>query len=130
MAVTTLNDLPPVLSLNGSEICFMYQYDPLLELWITYSCTTGQIASLASQITGAGTVSMRQLLAAMASQGVLVTAFESVPADITNTYNIAWNHAYRMGPSDTFVTGFLQPTIGYTNGQMAVLFVLAAGLPV
>src|ERR1035437_6656588 len=98
MAVTTLNDLPPVLSLNGREICFMYQYDPLLELWITYSCTTGQIASFASQLTAARTVSMRQLLAAMAIQSVLVVASQALPADITNTSNIAWSHAYRMGP--------------------------------
>jgi len=128
---TTLNDLPPVLGLNGTELFFLYQYDPLLGVWVTYSCTADQIANLSSGSGGgSGVCSMRQLFAAMADEDVLVTAFDQLPSDITNSYNIAWNHAYRMTITDTFITGFLQPAIGYSSAQMAALFVLAATFPV
>lgn len=129
MAVTTLNDLPPALALTGAELCFIYQYDLLLEEWITYSCTTSQIALLTSSEGGAGICSMRQLLAAMASLDIFYGAYEQLPADVTNTYNIAWNHAFRMTIADPFITGFLQPALGYDTIQMTALFVLALTFP-
>ena len=60
--------------------------------------------------------------AAMAAAGVMVTAFNALPGSITNTYNIAWNHAYRMSINDPFITGFLEGAIGYSPAQMAALF--------
>jgi hypothetical protein len=72
---------------------------------------------------------MRQLVAAMAGQGTLVAVYEALPSDITNSYNIAWSHAYYMGITDPFITGFLQPTLGYTTAQMQALFTLALTYP-
>lgn len=125
---TTLNDLPPVLGLNGTELFFLYQYDSLISQWITYSCTASQLFD--GGTSGASTCSMRQLFAAMADEDVLVDAFDQLSSDITNTYNIAWNHAYRMTITDPFITGFLQPALGYSDVQMIALFVLALTFPV
>ena len=130
MAGTTLTSLPPALALNGNELVWIYQQtgNPA-NPWVGLSTTTGQIAGLV--LAGSlGSVSMRQLFAAMAAQGVMVTAFEALPADITNTNSIAWNYAYRMTLSDTFITGFLQPAIGYSTAQMQALFALATTYPV
>lgn len=126
---TTLNDLPPVLALNGSELCFLYQFDPMLGKYVTYSCTTFQIAQLAFGIGGEGVCSMRQLFAAMANQGVMYQAFEQLPADVTNTFNIAWNHAFIMTINDPFIQDFLQPALGYSDLQMTALFALALTFP-
>lgn len=125
---TTLNSLPPVLGLNGTELCFIYQFDSMTGTWITYRCTTGQIAQLAYGL-GPGSCSMRQLFAAMASQGVMYQAFELLPADVTNTYNIAWNHAFVINIVDPFIQDFLQPALGYSNSQMVSLFALAQTFP-
>ena len=125
---TTLNDLPPVLGLNGSELLFLYQYDSLTSTWITYQCTSEQLANLFNG-GGSGQCSMRQLFAAMADQGVLFSTSEAVPSDITNSYNIAWNKAYIMSINDPFITGFLQPTLSYSSLQMAELFALAQTYP-
>lgn len=130
MGVTTLNDLPPVPALNGGELCFIYQFWTPTQEWITYSCTTAQIAGLFEGGGGVATCSMRQLFAAMASEDLMITAFEQLPADITDTYNIAWNYAFRMTLADPFITGFLQPALSFTSGQMAALFVLALTFPV
>lgn len=132
MAGTTLDQLPPALALSGAELVWLYQPgpNPLVTPWIGVRCTTSQIANLLSTSSGSGVCSMRQLLAAMAAAGVLVTAFEAVPADITDSNNIAWNHAYRMTISDPFITGFLQAAIGYTSVQMAALFVAALAYPI
>ena len=126
---TTLNNLPPVLYLNGAELCFIYQYDTLTSTWITYSCTTSQLSEISGGGGGFGTCSMRQLFAAMAQENVLYEAFEALPSDVTNTYNIAWNHAFRMTIGDPFVVDFLQPAISYTTPQMANLFALALTFP-
>lgn len=130
MAGTTLDQLPAAISLNGSELVWLYQPGPNETTpWIGVRCTTFQIADLING-SNSQSVSMRQLFAAMAQDNVLVTAFEALPADITNSYNIAWNRAYRMSLSDPFVTGFLQPTLGYSASQIAALFLLAATFPV
>ena len=130
MAGTTLTSIPPALALNGNELVWIYQQtgNPA-NPWVGLSTTTGQIAGLV--LAGSlGSVSMRQLFAAMAAQGVMVTAIEALSGDVTNAYNIAWNHAYRMTFSDTFITGFLQPAIGYSTAQMQALFALATTYPV
>lgn len=54
--VTTLNDLPPVLALNGTELCFIYQFNSMTSTWVTYSCTTGQIASMVAGLSQTYTV--------------------------------------------------------------------------
>ena len=131
MAGTTLDALPPAIALSGNELVWLYQpgTNPLTTPWIGVRCTTGQIANLLSG-GGAASCSMRQLFAAMAAAGVLVTADQAVPADITNSSNIAWNHAYRMTITDPFITGFLEGAIGYSAAQMAALFVAALAYPV
>ena len=80
-------------------------------------------------IYATGTPTMRQLIAAMGSQAVLVSVQNAVPADITNAYNIAWTHAVYMPLTDPFVTGFLQPTLGYSGAQMTTLYALALTFP-
>jgi hypothetical protein len=132
MAGTTLDVLPPAVALSGGELVWLYQpgLNPLVTPWIGVRCTTQQIANLLTTTGGFGVCSMRQLFAAMAAAGVMVTAFEALPGDITNSSNIAWNHAYRMIISDPFITGFLQPAIGYTNAQMTALFAAALSYPI
>lgn len=128
---TTLDVLPQAIALSGQELVWLYQPgpNPLVTPWIGVRCTTGQLATIGGGGPGAATCSMRQLFAAMASQGVLVIADQQVPGDITDPNNIAWNHAYRMTITDAFITGFLEPAIGYSPAQMAALFVLAQTFP-
>lgn len=131
MAGTTLDVLPPALGLQGNELLWIYQ-PQTGDTPVTYvglRCTTAQVAAL---VSGIGTVnpSMRQLIAALASQAVLVEVEQAVPGDTTNSYNIAWNHAYVMSIGDSFVTGFLQPTLGYSGAQMTALFTLALTFPI
>lgn len=132
MAGTTLDQLPPALALSGAELVWLYQPgpNPLVTPWIGVRCTTQQIALLLTTGGSTGVCSMRQLFAAMAAAGVMVTAFEALPADITDPNSIAWNHAYRMTIGDPFITGFLQAAIGYTSVQMAALFVAALAFPI
>lgn len=132
MAGTTLDQLPPAIALTGAELVWIYQQgtNPLVTPWVGYRCTTSQIANLLSTDGGAASCSMRQFFAAMSSQGVQTTAFSALSTDPTNTYNIAWNHAYRMSIADPFITGFLQSAISYTSAQMVALFVLANTFPV
>lgn len=130
MAGVTLDQLPPALYLGGAELIWLYQPGPTEATpWIGVSCT---VADLISYINSGGfstQPTMRQLLAAMASQGVFLTAFQALPADVTDPNNIAWNHAFRMTLSDPFITGFLEPTLGYSQAQMQALFTLALTFP-
>lgn len=129
MAGVTLNEIPVAVALNGNELLWAYQQGNNVTPWVGVSVTSGQLASLISGI-GTTTPSMRQLFAAMANQGVMYSTFIQLPGDMTNSYNIAWNHAYRMAITDPFVTGFLQPALGYSSAQMAALFALALTFPV
>jgi hypothetical protein len=129
MAGTTLDALPPAIALSGQELVWLYQPGTLTTPWVGVRCTTGQIANLLAG-GGAASCSMRQLFAAMAAAGVLVTADQAVPGDITSSTNIAWNHAYRMTINDPFITGFLEGAIGYSPAQMASLFTAALAYPV
>lgn len=135
MSVTTFDQLPPALALDGSEIAAIYVPSGLpapLPQWITKRVTTAQIANLLNPDSegDVAVCSMRQLFAAMAAMNVMVTAFQSLSGDMTNSNNIAWDHAYRMSIIDPFVTGFLQPAIGYNDLQIAALFVLALTFPI
>lgn len=134
MAAVTLDQLPPALDLNGGELLWAYQQGPTQATpWIGVRTTASQIAAFVNDtlnLPAAGYVSMRQLIAALANQGNLNAVFDALPSDITNSYNIAWNHAYIMSRADPFSTGFLQPTLGYTTLQMQTLFALAATFPV
>lgn len=127
MAVTTFSELPPTLSLNGSELVCISQFDPLLGIWSTYTTTTAAISEFFSGISVA-TPSMRQIKAAMAQQSVLVDVDNSVPADITNSYSIAWTTAFRMSITDQFVTGFLVPLLG--QSEVNTIFALAPSFPI
>ena len=131
MAITTYDQLPVTLSLAGNEITAIYVPSglaPPLPQWVTQRCTTAQIAQLVSGSAGSS-VTMRQLLAALAADSLLVTLFEAVPADITNQYNIAYWHATKMTLTDPFITGFLQPTLSYSALQVQTLFTLALTFP-
>ena len=129
MGGVTFNAGPPALALNGNELLIAYQTGPdIATPWVGVSVTSQQIAGLFTSI-GVASPSWRQLLAAMASQGVLYAVAEAVPSDITNSYNIAWNHAYTMPITDPFVSGFLKPTLGYNNAQMTALYALALTFP-
>lgn len=134
MAATTLDQLPPALALNGGELVWLYQQGPTLATpWIGVRCTTAQVAAFtkaALSLPGSGYVSMRQLIAALASQGNLVSVVGALTSDITNPYNIAYNHAYIVSQSDPFITGFLQPTLSLSGAQVATLFALALTFPV
>lgn len=129
-AVTTFDQAPILTGIIGSEL--MYAYQPLGTIPATYlggTLTPNQLKAFV-QGTSAGTVaSMRQLKAALVSQSVMLTVLVAVPADPTNSTNIAWFSAYEMTPTDVFVTGFLQPTLGYSNAQIAALFSLALTFP-
>lgn len=125
-------DQAPILSgIIGTEL--LYAYQPLGTIPSTYrggTITPLQLKSFV-QGTSSGTIaSMRQLKAALVSQTVMLTVLVAVPADPTNATNIAWFSAYEMTPTDTFVTGFLQPTLGYSNAQITALFTLALSFPV
>ena len=130
MAGIAFYNLPPALSLNGGEILPAYQQGPNQATpWIGVQLTTSQIVSLVGMslnLPTAGYVTMQQLFSALAARGVRFTVSESLPSDITNAYNIAWNHGYIVTASDPFATGFLQPTLNYTTVQMQDLFVFAS----
>jgi hypothetical protein len=131
---TTLDQLPPALALNGGELFWIYQAGPTEATpWIGLRCSTAQIAQLVADLIGAGlsstAITMRQLIAAMAAEDTLVGVYESLPSDLTNSYNIAWSHAYIITISDPFIVGFLQPTLGYSSAQMQALFAAAAAFP-
>lgn len=127
MAVTNLTEITQIFSINGTELVYLIQYDSLTQTWVDYVATSETISSFSSGIQP-GSISMRQLKAAMAQQSVLVETDENVPSDITNSYNIAWLSAYRMSPGDPFVTGFLVPLLGQT--EVNTLFALGPSFPV
>ena len=130
MAAVTLDQLPPALYLSGAELVWLYQVGPTEATpWIGVNCTVGDLAAYIVSGGFSSQPTMRQLLAAMAGENVLVSAAEALPSDITNEYNIAWNHAFRMSLSDPFITGFLEPTLGYSQDQMQALFTLALTYP-
>lgn len=132
MAITTYTELPTTLVLNGNEILAGYVpngLQPPLNPYTTQQFTTQQVANLAMAGANANTVTMRQLLAALANQNLLYVAFQALPSDPANSYNIAWWHATRMSLADPFITGYLEPTIGYNSTQMAALFILALTFP-
>ena len=129
MAGVAFYNLPPALALNGGEQMVAYQQGPTQATpWIGVQLTTSQLAAMVAatlNLPTEGYISMQQLMSALAAKGVLYAAFEALPSDITNSYNIAWNHAYTISPSDPFIVKFLQPAINYTAAQMQNLFVFA-----
>ena len=130
MAVEKYSQMAPAIALAGNEIVCIsvpQTFGPVP--YVTMTTTVAQIANIYNGFTTV-TVSTRQLLAAMASDGVLYTAFDTLPPDPANSYNIAWWHSFRLAINDPFVTGFIQPAIGYTTAQMQALFALAATFPV
>jgi hypothetical protein len=127
MATETISQLPLVTGLAGNELFIISVPSTAPVPWTTARCTTDQI--LAFTLGIGAFVTMRQLLAALVSQGVFASVFQQLPSSLSNQYNIAWWHGSIMTPLDPFVTGFLQPTLGYTSGQIATLFALALTFP-
>ena len=134
MAGEAFYNLPPALALNGGELLVAYQQGPNQATpWIGVQFTASQFSAFISealQKPSACYVSMRQLASALASRSVLVELVQALSSDITNTYNIAWTHGYIITAADPFISGFLQPTLGYSGSDVATLFALAATFPV
>lgn len=132
MAGVTLDKIPPALALNGSELLWLYQSGGnQITPWIGIQCTLDQLQNfvLYGPQTPYVYTTMRQLLGALQTQGMLYTAFSALPSDVTNTFNIAWNHATNITIQDPFIVGFLQPTLGYSQAQLQTLFALANAIP-
>lgn len=132
MAIKTIDELPLSIVLSGGELVWVYAATGLAEplpQWVGQQCTTAQIAALAAGVPVTGACTMRQLIAALAADGYLVTLFDALPGDITDQYNIAYWHAARMTIADPFVTLFLQPTLGLSGVQLTALFAQALTFP-
>ena len=129
MAVTTYSEMPQLIVLGGGELVCLSQPGTTPTPWITGTITLSELASFIISGGFATAPTMRQLFAAMAADNVMVIAFEQLPSDITSSYNIAWNSAFRMPITDPFVTGFLQPALGYSPSQMTALFAQALTFP-
>lgn len=127
MANTNLNQITPLVAINGTEVLYVIQYDPLTQTWVDYTCTTDQVANFFAGITTA-TPSMRQIKAAMAQLGYMVEVSQAIPADITDSDNIAWTSAFRMSIADPFVTQFLVQLIG--QGAVDAIWALAPTFPI
>lgn len=125
----SLSQQPLAIGLDGTELVLISQAGNVAVPWVTKATTVAAIGGYINGVFGTA-VSMRQLLAAMAQTGVYFTAFRKLPADQSNSYNIAWNHAYRMPITDPFITGFLQPALSYSDAQMVALYTLALTLPI
>lgn len=127
MANTNLTQIQQTLALNGSELVYLIRQDPITGLWSDYVCTVDTLAGFYSG-TGTSTPSMRQIKAAMAQQDVMLEVTQNLPADETSAYNIAWTSAFRMGISDPFVIGFLEPLLG--QSEVNTIWALAPSFPV
>jgi len=97
--------------------------------WVSYAVTAQVIKNFAQGIPSTSQVTMRQLKQALAAQTVIIEVYQALPADISNTYNIAWASAANMSLTDPFTINFLQPTLGYSAAQMQALFLLALTFP-
>ena len=125
MAGTTLDKIPPALGLNGTELMWAYQPGPTsVTPWIGVSVTPALLAQYLRYGPSAPYV------ATTMRQGQLVNLFDALPSDVTNSYNIAYNHASNITINDPFITGFLQPTLGYTQADVNNLFNTAAAVPI
>jgi len=134
MSVTTFSQLPQIGALSGNELFMLSQPQtpPIFPAvpWVSYAVSAQVIKNFAQGIPSTSQVSMRQLKEALAAQSVIIEVYQALPADIANTYNIAWASAANMSLTDPFTLGFLQPTLGYTGAQMQALWLLALTYPV
>lgn len=131
-ALTPYSQMPIAVALNGTEkICLSLPQDAPLPPFLTETCTVDQLAQfIGGSIVPVGSISMRQIFAALADLGVMYSPlFIALPASIADSYNIAWYHASIMTQTDPFITGFVAPTLGYGPVQIAALFALAATFP-
>lgn len=76
----------------------------------------------------AGFVTMKQLKRAMASQAILRTYDNLVPADVTQELNILWNNGSTIAVGDDLYND-IALQVGYTAAQMTTLFNLARTFP-
>lgn len=130
MAGVPLDQLPPTVSLNGNELFFIYQQGPTQATpWIGQRVSLSQLSTWFSNPYVSFGCTMRQLAAALSSQGNLTTVVNAIPPDVNNPSNIAWVHGTMMSASDSFSTDFLQPVLGYTNDQMNALYELGLSFP-
>jgi hypothetical protein len=129
MATETISQMPLALALDGTERLCISQTGNQAVPWVTKAATTAQIVALVAGAVGPSICTMRQLFAALASLNLLTTAFEALSSDITDPYNIAWNHAGTMTITDAFITTFLEPVLSYNDSQIIALFALAQTFP-
>ena len=135
-AYTPFSQMPIATAINGTEILCASLPQPFsIPPFLTETLTVAQLAAyIALLINGGhivpiGYVSMRQLKAALAFQNELVPLFDNLPGDMNNEYNITWWSGSIINATDIFITGFLQPTLGYSNAQVVTLLALAQTYP-
>lgn len=134
MAVEKFSQMPRAIALNGGElICVSQQGNPFSQQlptvtpWITKVVTVDLLAEYIAR-PSVTFVRMDQLFMALRAVNLYSIAFNQLPSDVANQFNIAWFHALEITPSDPFVTGFLQPAIDYSDDQIEVLFSIAGGM--
>lgn len=126
-AYTPFSEMPRAIALNGSELVCLSLYRPdMVPLWLTEVIPISDLGFFIANNLG---TSMRQIKAALADQGNLYALFMGISSDPTDSFNIAWTTASRMTPTDPFITGCLQPVLGYSDADVVVLFALAATFP-
>lgn len=124
MSVIQIPNLTPAIGLTGSEQMEAVQSGSSVRvsLYQIYSYVSAQSGS---PITG---VTMRQMRMALSASGVLDSVNNNIPGDINSSVNIQWNSGSHVTPGDPLAVS-IQTTTGYSNAQMAALFVLAEGYP-
>lgn len=128
VAYTPYSEMPRAIALNGTELVCLSLYRPdMIPLWLTEVIPISELGDFFN-VGNLGT-SMRQIKAALAFQGTMYQLFMGISSDPTDTFNIAWTTASRMTTTDPFITGCLQPVLGYTDADVITLFALAATFP-
>lgn len=71
------------------------------------------------------TVTLYQWKRALAAEGIITTAYQNIPADVSDPINIAWWTADTVTSGGTLYN-YIQGLFGYTSAQMQALLDLAA----
>lgn len=132
MAVIQIPNLPPAIALTGGEQYESVQAGTSVRVSLTQMAFW--IQNLPAQIAPSGLFctnrQWRSALAAIASPSpnALVTVDDAIPADISNSINIQWNHGEWVVAGDG-VYVYTQSVLGYSSGQIAVVMADALSYP-
>lgn len=107
-----VNDIPPNELVN------------ILNILINFINQNNQAIGFGDQ---PGVVTRRQFLQAIANQNLLQTVVASIPANANSPIYVEYISANSVAPGDTLATA-VQTALGYSNAQMAALFIAAASL--